>query len=83
MTRNPSQFLVEQIKLAGYDRIHPGSSLRFIRALLPQLPRQWQSLNSDALVKKVRQQCEMAVSANLLTRKRMNGITGYVYFVVA
>lgn len=80
--RSPSRFLVEQFKAAGYDHVIPSACVRFIRVLLPQLPNDWQNLDRDSLIKKVRFHCEISAATGDLKRRRSKGSQGYIYEIV-
>jgi len=82
ISRNPSQLLIEQYKVAGFDCITPSGCARFVSQLLPQLPHDWQNLNRDSLIKKVRHYCELSVSSGRLKRRRNKETKGYVYEIV-
>lgn len=81
-TRNPSQLLIDKHIEAGYDSIQPSACVRFIQPLLEQMPEDWQNLNHDSLIKKIRMHCEQSTATGKLKRKRFQNISGYVYFIV-
>jgi hypothetical protein len=81
-TRNPTKFLVEKFKADGVNSIIPNASIRFIKAQLNELPEDWQSLEREGLLKRIRETCERGASTGLLKRRRVNYVTGYIYEIV-
>jgi len=81
-TRNPSKYLIEKLKESGSEVIVPNGSVRFLKAHLNALPDYWQGLDRNGLLKQFREMCEQSASIGVLKRKRMEGISGYVYEIL-
>lgn len=81
-TRNVTQYLIEEFKKEGVETIIPNGSVRFITARLDSLPTSWSGLGRDALLKKVREACELGASGSKLKRRRMKDVKGYVYDIL-
>lgn len=77
----PSKLLISKHKEANYDGIHPASCIRFLKTFLEHMPDDWQNLDRDKLIKKVREYCELNAATGALKRVRMKGLTGYVYMI--
>lgn len=80
--RSPTKFLIQSFANDGQESIHPPSSVRFVRQLVGQLSSEWQNLNRDELIAKVRSLCEGGVALGYLVRSRRKGVKGYCYKVV-
>ncbi len=80
--RNTTQFLIETFKEQGVETIQPNSTVRLVSMHLDSLPTSWQGLSRDALVKKVREVCELGASGGKLKRRRMAEVKGYVYDIL-
>lgn len=80
--RNVSAFLLEKFKEYGIHVIYPLGTTRLVNSLLDELPRSWHGLTHDALLKKIREVCELNTTLGLLKRKRESGVSGYVYHIV-
>ncbi|MDG1752831.1 MAG: hypothetical protein P8I03_14420 [Thalassotalea sp.] len=81
--RNPSAYLIEKYKAAGYDVIHPASCVRFVQEFVTEMPKDWQNLDRESLIKKVREHCERSASGKSLNRKRSKEVSGYIYQIVS
>jgi hypothetical protein len=81
-TRSPTLYLIEKFKANGVVTISPNASVRFVRSIIEALPHDWQDIDRDALLKKIREICEQGAATGLLKRKRDKSISGYVYEIV-
>lgn len=82
-TRSPSQFLIDKFKEAGHSVIYPNGCVRFVKPLLSHMPDDWQNLNREQLIKKIREHCEVSAATGKLKRKRDKEVSGYVYHITS
>jgi hypothetical protein len=82
-SRQPTTYLINKAKVAGLDSIHPPSAIRFVKSFIEDMPSDWQGLEREGLITKVREHCERGASSGCLSRKRVKNIKGYVYFIKA
>lgn len=82
ITRNPTTYLISKFKEDGMNSIIPHASVRFVNSHLDAMPTSWHGLKREALIKRIRESCELGVATGQLKRKRNPKSTGYIYQII-